>query len=317
MAASVVTDGLTRVFGDYTAVDSLDLSVEEGEIYGLLGPNGAGKTTTIRMLTTLLVPTSGSARVCGFDVSTQPREVRRRLGYVMQSIPWQVNRQLKARELVEIEAGLHHVPPKKVRAAAEEALDLVGLLPFADRTIEQFSGGMHKRLDLACGLLHRPDLLVLDEPTLGLDVQSRHRIWDYVRTLGEGGVTVLLATNYLDEADRLCNRLTIIDRGRAVVTGSPADLKRAVGGDVLEIASSDAASLRDSIAQHDWVNRIVAGDNGNLYVYVDDASRALPEVMRMALGRGLALDRVTYTQPTLDDVFLLHTGTQLREKVSA
>ncbi|MEX0790346.1 MAG: ATP-binding cassette domain-containing protein, partial [Actinomycetota bacterium] len=159
MALSVVTEGLTRAFGDHVAVDRLDLGVEAGEIFGLLGPNGAGKTTTIRMLTTLLVPTSGSAKVCGFNVSTQPREVRRRLGYVMQSIPWQVNRQLKARELVEIEAGLHHVPKRRVKAAAEEALDLVGLLDNADQSIEEFSGGMHKRLDLACGLLHQPELL--------------------------------------------------------------------------------------------------------------------------------------------------------------
>ena len=316
MTASVVTEGLSRSFGDHLAVDRLDLTVEAGEIYGLLGPNGAGKTTTIRMLTTLLVPTAGSAKVCGFDVSTSPREVRSRLGYVMQAIPWQVNRQLKARELVEIEAGLHHVPQRRVRAAAEEALDLVGLLANADQSIEEFSGGMHKRLDLACGLLHQPDLLVLDEPTLGLDVQSRHRIWEHVKELGTKGVTVLLATNYLDEADRLCNRLTIIDSGRAVVTGSPAELKRAVGGDVLQLDSTDP-TLRDAIQNQPWVNRIVAGGGGSLHVYVDDATVALPEAMRIAYGKGIKLDRVTYTQPTLDDVFLLHTGTQLRDKVSA
>jgi ABC-2 type transport system ATP-binding protein len=317
MAAGVVTEGLTRSFGDHIAVDGLDLEVQPGEIYGLLGPNGAGKTTTIRMLTTLLVPTAGSARVAGFDVGTQPREVRRRLGYVMQSIPWQVNRQLKARELVEIEAGLHHVPKRRVKAAAEEALDLVGLLPNADQSIEEFSGGMHKRLDLACGLLHRPELLVLDEPTLGLDVQSRHRIWEHVKELGTEGVTVLLATNYLDEADRLCNRLTIIDHGKAVVTGSPAELKRAVGGDVLQLASADPAGLREAIGAEVWVNRIVAGEGGLLHVYVDDAARALPEAMRIAYGKRIKLDRVTYTQPTLDDVFLMHTGTQLRDKVSS
>ncbi|CAN5809189.1 ATP-binding cassette domain-containing protein [soil metagenome] len=316
MAASVVTEGLTRSFGDHVAVDRLDLCVEAGEIYGLLGPNGAGKTTTIRMLTTLLVPTSGSAKVCGFDVSTQPREVRRRLGYVMQSIPWQVNRQLKARELVEIEAGLHHVPGGRVQAAAEEALDLVGLLDNADQKIAEFSGGMHKRLDLACGLLHQPDLLVLDEPTLGLDVQSRHRIWGHVKDLGARGVTVLLATNYLDEADRLCHRLTIIDSGRAVVTGSPSELKRAVGGDVLQLASADPAGLQEAIAAEPWANRIVAPEDGLLHVYVADATRALPEAMRIAYAMGIALDRVTYTQPTLDDVFLMHTGTQLRDKVT-
>lgn len=204
-----------------------------------------------------------------------------------------------------------------MRAAAEEALDLVGLLADADRRIEHFSGGMHKRLDLACGLLHRPDLLVLDEPTLGLDVQSRHRIWDYVRKLGSEGVTVLLATNYLDEADRLCGRLTIIDQGRAVVTGSPADLKRAVGGDVLQITSAEAGRLREAISSQPWVNRTASHAERSLHVYVDDASTSLPEVMRIAYRDGIALDQVTYTQPSLDDVFLLHTGSQLREKAGA
>ncbi|MEX0790444.1 MAG: DUF4162 domain-containing protein, partial [Actinomycetota bacterium] len=156
----------------------------------------------------------------------------------------------------------------------------------------------------------------LDEPTLGLDVQSRHRIWEHVKELGAKGVTVLLATNYLDEADRLCNRLTIIDKGKAVVTGSPAELKRAVGGDVLQLESTDPAGLQEAIGAEAWANRIVAGESG-LHVYVDDAALALPEAMRIAYGKGIKLDRVTYTQPTLDDVFLMHTGTQLRDKASA
>jgi ABC-2 type transport system ATP-binding protein len=313
MAAIIETEGLTRTFGAYTAVDDLDLLVETGDVFGLLGPNGAGKTTTIRMLTTLLVPTSGTARICGFDITRDPRQVRRRLGYVMQAIPWQVNSLLTPREILEMEASLHHVPRRNRAALVEEALDLVGLGPHADRIIKEFSGGMHKRLDLASGLLHRPELLILDEPTLGLDVQSRHRIWEYIDRLRDEGVTVLLATNYLDEADRLCNRLTIIDHGRSIVTGSPAELKREVGADVVQIATPSPETLKEAISEESWVQRIAETDSREVHVYVADATVALPAVMGLSLKRGIALERVTYAQPTLDDVFLLHTGRELRE----
>ena len=309
----IETERLTRAFGEHLAVTGLDLLIEPGDVFGLIGPNGAGKTTTIRMLTTLLSPTSGTARVCGFDVSTHPEEVRRRIGYVMQSVPWQVNRLLKARELLEVEAALHHVPRRRRGALVDEALDLVGLLPHAERLIEEFSGGMHKRLDLACGLLHRPQLLVLDEPTLGLDVQSRHRIWDYINFLRGEGVTVLLATNYLDEADRLCNRLTLIDRGRAVVTGSPVELKRAVAADVVQVATSAPGLLESVIRDEPWVKNILVTESNEVHIYVDDASVALPAIMRSSFQHGLTLESVTYTRPTLDDVFLLHTGRELRE----
>ena len=287
-------------------------------MFGLLGPNGAGKTTTIHMLTTLLAPTAGSARVCGFDVTRQPGQVRRRIGYVMQNVALQTNHLLTGRENVELEAALRHVPRRACRERAEEVLDLVGLLPHADRLIAEYSGGMRKRLDLAGGLLHRPEVLVLDEPSLGLDVQSRHRMWDHIRGLREQGTTVLLATNYLDEADRLCNRLTIIDDGRTVVTGSPAELKRAIGADVIQVTTDTADRLRAAIEGEPWVQRLVVTDSGDVHVYVDDASIALPAVMRLSLDHGVELDRVTYSQPTLDDVFLLHTGRELREmEVSA
>jgi ABC-2 type transport system ATP-binding protein len=317
MVGVIETEALTRTFREHVAVDGLDLAVEEGEIFGLLGPNGAGKTTTIRMLTTLLAPTSGRARVCGFDVSAQPQKVRRRIGYVMQSVPWQVNSLLSAREVLEIESSLHHVGRAAQKEMVDEALELVGLGQHADRLIKGFSGGMHKRLDIASGLLHRPRLLVLDEPTLGLDVQSRHRIWDYINQLRAEGVTILLATNYLDEADRLCNRLTIVDHGRTVVTGAPGDLKRAVGADVVQVATPTPDVVRAAVEREPWVSRIAQTDAEEVHVYVDDASAALPAMMRLSIEKGISLHRVTYTQPTLDDVFLLHTGRELREMEAA
>jgi ABC-2 type transport system ATP-binding protein len=183
----------------------------------------------------------------------------------------------------------------------------------ADRKWTTYSGGMKKRLDLACGLLHSPEVLVLDEPSLGLDVQSRHRVWDYVRERRDGGATILLATNYLDEADQLCNRVAIIDNGLVVVEGSPAELKRSVGADLVQVSTPERERLRTAIAGEAWVKEIVAGESGDLHIYVEDASVALPAVMRAAFDQSIELRRLTYSEPSLDDVFLLHTGRELRE----
>ncbi|RVX42290.1 ABC-2 type transport system ATP-binding protein [Nonomuraea polychroma] len=234
MGVIIETERLSRSYGDRLAVDGLTLAIAPGEIFGLLGPNGAGKTTTIRMLATLLPPSGGAARVCGFDVVRAAGEVRERIGYVMQQVSPMGYYMLTGREKTEIEAALYHVPRRQVKARAGEVLDLVGLSQDADRLVQEYSGGMQKRLDLACGLLHRPELLILDEPTLGLDVPSRHRMWDHIRALCDQGMTVLLATNYMDEADRLCDRLTIMDHGREVVTGTPAELKEAIGAPSLD-----------------------------------------------------------------------------------
>jgi ABC-2 type transport system ATP-binding protein len=314
----IEAESLTRNFGDFRAVDNLSLNVERGVVFGLLGPNGAGKTTTIRMLTTLLAPTSGAARVCGFDVMKQPGEIRRRIGHVMQLVAWRG--MLTGRECMEIEGGLFHLPPRLCRQRAEEVLELVGMLSHADRLWTQYSGGMKKRLDLACGLIHQPEVLVLDEPSLGLDVQSRHRIGEYVRGLAAGGVTVLLATNYLDEADRLCDRLTIIDHGREVARGTPTELKRSVGADVIQITTpmaGTATQLRSALEPQPWVKEIVDPQPEEVQIYVEDASSALPAVMNLCAQNGIAPERITYSQPTLDDVFLMLTGRELREDAEA
>jgi len=309
---AIAACNLARAFGAFRAVDGVDLQVERGEIFGLLGPNGAGKTTTIRMLTTLLAPTAGRATVCGFDVLTEAPEVRKRIGYVMQEVPRALYL-LTARERVAMESSLYHVPHGETRTRVEGVLDVVGLLSHADQPFRTFSGGMQKRLDLACGMLHQPDVLVLDEPTLGLDVQSRHGIWEYIRLLQRRGVTILLATNYLDEADRLCDRLTIIDHGRVVVTGTPADLKRSVGADVLQVTTPNADRLCRAVEGQPGILRVATTGESEVHMYVGDAAATIPALMGLAAAARADLDRVTYTQPTLDDVFLLHTGRELRD----
>jgi daunorubicin resistance ABC transporter ATP-binding subunit/daunorubicin resistance ABC transporter membrane protein len=305
MTPVIKTEGLTRLYGDRRAVDGLDIEVEAGEIFGLLGPNGAGKTTTIQMLTTLLPPSHGRALVCGLDVSRQAAQVRRRIGYVSQEKG--VRHLLTGRESVEIEASLHHVPRGLRRQRVEEVLDVVGMLQDADRPVAEYSGGMLKRLDLACGLLQLPQVLILDEPTLGLDVQSRHRIWNHVLHLRSQGVTVLLTTNYLDEADRLCDRLAIIDSGREVVSGAPAELKRRIGGDVVRVSTEHPQKLKELVTDRPWAQRVAVSGH-EVHIHVDDVVAAMPEVVRLAQGGGLDVAEVSYKQPTLDDVFLLHTG---------
>jgi ABC-2 type transport system ATP-binding protein len=224
---------------------------------------------------------------------------------------------LTGRECVEIEAALHHLPSSQVKQRTEAVLAMVDMAQHADRPWVSYSGGMQKRLDIACGLLHQPEVLILDEPSLGLDVQSRHRVWDYVRDLSRQGVSVLLATNYLDEADQLCNKVAIIDKGRVVAAGAPEDLKRTVGADLVQVRAGEAETLRAAIEGQTWVRQIVMTEGGDMNIYVEDAAAALPVIMRLAVESAVHLERVTYTQPSLDDVFLLHTGRELREAQGA
>jgi ABC-2 type transport system ATP-binding protein len=311
MPKVVETHDLVREFGSVRAVDGLSFSAQEGELVGVLGPNGAGKTTTIRILTTLLRPTSGTASVCGFDVVAEADDVRRSIGYVMQEVA--LDYLMTGREHLELQARLYHLPPAEVKRQVDEALALVGLTESAGGRAYDFSGGMKKRLDLAGGLLHHPRVLILDEPSLGLDVQSRHRVWEHIEALRREGITILLATNYLDEADRLCDRLLIIDHGKVVVEGTPEALKASVAADVVSVElEAGGERLAEALSRNPAVKQAIASD-GSVQAYVADAASFLPTMVRIADDLGLRPGAVTYKRPTLDDVFLLHTGRQLRE----
>ncbi|TQL75833.1 ABC-2 type transport system ATP-binding protein [Stackebrandtia endophytica] len=302
------------------AVRGVDLTVKEGEIFGFLGPNGAGKTTTLRMLSTLLEPTSGTARVGGFDLLKQPTQVRRTVGYVGQSGgTWG---EVTAREELVMQGRLYEMPKAECRTRAAEVIKAFELDEFADRKIKGYSGGQRRRLDVALGTVHRPKLLFLDEPTTGLDPQSRAHMWDEVRQLRERGTSVFLTTHYLDEADALCDRLAIIDNGEIVVDGTPLDLKRQIAGDIVEIgvgtSPEEAARL---LSDKSFVREVESGEPDPsgvviLRLYVEDGSAAVPDILRTLDAADISPLSIELHRPSLDDVFLKQTGRSLRESAS-
>lgn len=312
-AIAIDVSHLRKAYDTVTALDDLSFQVYAGEIFGLLGPNGAGKSTTLRILMTLLAPTSGRATVLGFDVATQSEQVRRSIGYVPQERA--IDRFLTGREHLELLANLYHLTSAEAARRIPELLALVDLEAHADRPAKTYSGGMKRKLDIACGLLPNPALLFLDEPTLGLDVQSRLRIWDYIRMLRNRGLTVVMTTNYLDEADQLCDRLAIIDRGQIKALGSPAELKVGLGGDLVSLTIKDAAALprlADAVRQVSGVRQVLVQPTG-LDIRVDSPEKALPALLE-AVGRsGSRLEFIDYHRPRLDDVFIAHTGRAIRD----
>jgi ABC-2 type transport system ATP-binding protein len=317
-AQMIETAGLRRVFrskvGDVEAVAGVDLAVQRGEIFGFLGPNGAGKTTTMRMLVTLLAPSGGLATVAGFDLLRQPRDVRRNIGYVAQTggtDPMESGR----RELVH-QGRVFGMSKASARERAAELLERFALVEPADRPTSTWSGGQKRRLDIAIGLVHRPTLVFLDEPTTGLDPQSRANMWDEVRRLRDDGTTVFLTTHYLDEADVLCDRLAIIDHGRIVAEGSPDELKRRIAGDVVTIGvDGDAERARTLLADRPFV-REASADGNVLRLYVDRGETATPAILRLLDEAGVPPTSLTLTRPSLDDVFLEQTGRSLREEAA-
>jgi ABC-2 type transport system ATP-binding protein len=310
-AGAVEARGLQRTFkGGIEAVRGIDLSVAAGEVFGFLGPNGAGKTTTVRMLCTLLPPTAGSAHVAGVDVVADGADVRRRIGVALQEIgldPVQTGR-----ELLELQCGLYGITGARARERAEALLALLGLSDAADRRTKTYSGGMKRRLDLASALVHSPEVLFLDEPTTGLDPASRLTVWDEVRRINAGGTTVFLTTQYLEEADKLCHRLAIIDNGRIVAEGSPERLKAEMGHDVVSVAldGADIEATKAAIGELPGLERLVAEQDA-LALYVEDGPSSIAEIVRRLDREGISVGAISVSRPTLDDVFLQATGRRI------
>ena len=305
---AIVARGLVRTFGSNRAVDGVDLSVNSGEIYGFLGPNGAGKSTTVRMLCTLLGPTSGRATVAGYDVVDSPGEVRIRIGVALQDAA--LDERQTGREILDLQARLYGLSAADRTASIERAVDLADIGDAMDARVKTYSGGMRRRLDLAASLIHGPEVIFLDEPTTGLDPVSRAQVWDEVRRLNrELGVTVFLTTQYLEEADALADRVAIIDDGRIVEEGSPSELKRAVGADVIVVdlppdAIAPAAAVAETVPD---VEAVTQGRRG-ITIATADGAATVGSVAVALSSAGLHPKSLTVRTPSLDDVFLLATG---------
>jgi ABC-2 type transport system ATP-binding protein len=309
--AAIETHQLAREFeGGIKAVDGIDLQVAEGEIYGFLGPNGAGKTTTVRMLTTLLQPTGGRAVVAGHDVAVEPGAVRERIGVALQEAA--LDPLMTGRELLELQATLHAIPKREGRDKGQWLLDRVGLTLAADRRVGTYSGGMRRRLDLAAALMNTPEVLFLDEPTTGLDPVSRKAIWEEVRKLNEEGTTVFLTTQYLEEADRLADRVGIISGGRLVAEGTPRALKAEVGKPHLELSLVDQAG-REELAEQVLARfgRPLPARDGTLMVEIERGSSEIGPIVVALNQEGFEVESLDLVRPTLDDVFVQKTGQHL------
>ncbi|MGI8754876.1 MAG: ATP-binding cassette domain-containing protein [Acidimicrobiales bacterium] len=310
-APAIEVSGITKRFGDVQALHGVDLVVEPGTVFGLLGPNGAGKTTAVRILTTIIEPDAGTARVLGLDVTKQTQQVRASIGLAGQYAA--VDEQLTGRENLRLVGQLCHLPRDLVARRAEELLDRFGLIHAADRSLKTFSGGMRRRLDLAASLVHRPPVLFLDEPTTGLDPQSRNDLWDLIRELVADGTTLLLTTQYLEEADVLADRIAVIDRGKVIAEGTASELKTQMGATLLEVSFADAAAAAAGLATVSSVAPGAEVDGHTVRAPVADGARTAMEVLRAIDAAGIEVGGLTVREPSLDDVFLQLTGHRAEE----
>jgi ABC-2 type transport system ATP-binding protein len=319
MTPAVLIQNLQKRYGKVEAIKDISLLVEPGEIFGLLGPNGAGKTTTLRCLCTLAYPDSGTIEVSGVSVLDSPKLARQKLGYVAQEVA--LDKVLTGRELLELQAALYHIPSKDSKARIAQLIDLLGMQEWIDTKTGTYSGGMKKRLDLAAGLLHQPDVLVLDEPTVGLDIESRVVVWEFLRKLRAEGTTVLLTSHYLEEVDALADRVAIIDRGKVIASGTPSELKDNVGGDRITLrireftTDDDANAARAMLEKLPFVQEIIINEaQGNsLNLVVDPHSDALLTIQHALKDAGLPTFGISQSRPSLDDVYLAATGQTLMD----
>ena len=306
----IKTNNLTKKFNDFTAVDHISFSVRKGEIFGFLGPNGAGKTTTIKMLTTLLYPTEGSAELSGFNVIKKRDDVRKHIGVVFQEPA--LDTELTGRENLDFHARIYGLNKDNRKKRAAEVLKLVDLEGKKDVLVKNYSGGMKRRLEIARGLMHYPTVLFLDEPTLGLDTQTRRAIWEYIKKMNkEEKTTIFLTTHYMDEADYLCDRVGIIDHGKILVIDSTTSLKNAVGNDVITLSCSDIDELGKRLGDESWIKNIKQHDTF-LTLGVKKGEEKIPVVFEIARNLNIKIKSISVRKPTLDDVFLHFTGRTMR-----
>jgi ABC-2 type transport system ATP-binding protein len=314
MADIITAEGLTKVYrGKVKAVDHISFQVREGELFGFLGPNGAGKTTTIKMLNTLASITDGRATVAGYDVAKEPGRVRKSIGVVPQELT--ADDELSGRENMVLMANLHQVWRSSANSRIDSLLSLVDLQEAAGRKVRTYSGGMRRRLQLVMGLLHEPKVLFLDEPTLGLDVQTRTKMWQYIKQLNkERGLTVFMTTHYLDEADSLCDRIAIIDQGTIKVSGSPAELKEAHGGDMITLTvSNDKEDLTSFLSGIEGVKGVTR--EGRVYrIKLPRTEKALPSIVAGVVQKEVGIEEISFSKPTLDQVFLDVVGKSMRDE---
>jgi ABC-2 type transport system ATP-binding protein len=308
---AIIVENLTKKFNGFVAVDNISFSITRGEIFGLLGPNGAGKTTIISMLSTLLRPTSGSALVNGFELTKKEDDIRKSIGIVFQD--QSLDEELTAYENMDFHGRLYRIPKLVRQERIVDLLKLVELEERKDSLVKTFSGGMRRRLEIARGLLHEPKVLFLDEPTLGLDPQTRNHLWEYIERLNkEKGITMILTTHYMDEADRLCDRVAIMDKGKLIAANTPEKLKEEIGGDMITITSSEREELYAKLKTLSWVKHVEPHD-GFLTVNLENAERHVVEIANLSATNGIEIDSISIHKPTLEDVFLYFTGRTIRE----